>query len=125
MTHDFPRAGSLVWVAEPTFDEEPTIDVVQAIQAWRWCVFFPVEAAIRRKIITRIGTLDVLPEAIKALPIMRSGSRDEGWTLMKFEDGVSRVLGAATDPSVPIYQVVNDTALREMIVSGWRPEKEW
>jgi hypothetical protein len=31
----------------------------------------------------------------------------------------TQVLGRATDPTVPIDQVVNDTLLKEMIVSGW------
>jgi hypothetical protein len=26
--------------------------------------------------------------------------------------------------ALPIYKVVNDTRLKEMIVSGWRPEHE-
>lgn len=33
--------------------------------------------------------------------------------------------GVANDPSVAIYEVVNDTALKEMIVSNWRPANEW
>jgi hypothetical protein len=59
MTHDVPRMGSLVWIAEPTFDEEPTIEQVQQIDQWRWPVFFPLSSALRRSIVTPIGVVPI------------------------------------------------------------------
>jgi len=56
---------------------------------------------------------------------MRSGNRQIAWKMVAFEDDGSRSLGVATDPAVPIYKIVNDTRLKEMIVSGWAPEREW
>jgi len=41
--------------------------------------------------------------------------------LVHEKDGLRRRLGPTEDRSLPIYQVVNDTRLKEMIVSHWRP----
>lgn len=124
VTYDLPKIGSLVWIAEPTFDDEPTLEDVQRIGRWRWPVFFPVAAAIRRKIVTPIGMIP-LPRALEQFPILRSGNRSMGWMAFTESDGVRQRLGPAKDPSIPIYRVVNDTALKEMIVTGWKPEDEW
>jgi hypothetical protein len=124
VTHDVPKIGSLVWVAEPTFDEEPTLDRVRQIHSGRWPVFFPLSSAIRRQLVTPIGQID-LPAALKSFPVMRSGNRDAGWTAFTEVDGVRRRLGTTNDPTLAIYPVVNDTTLKEMVVSGWRPEMTW
>jgi hypothetical protein len=31
----------------------------------------------------------------------------------------------AREPSMPISQGVNDTRLKEMLVTDWRPEQDW
>ena len=126
MTHDVPRMGSLVWIAEPTFDEEPTIEQVQQIDQWRWPVFFPLSSALRRSIVTPIGVVPI-PSALKPFPLMRGGNPQLGWQRVRIVDCSlpSQPLGPATDPSLPMYRIVNDARLKEMIVSGWRPENEW
>jgi hypothetical protein len=124
MSYDVERIGSLIWMAEPVFDEEPTLDQVVHINRWRWPVFFPLSAALRRKIVTPIGPLSV-PESLQSFPLMRSRNGRGGWNLVKFVNGASQPCGDASDPTTPIYSVVNDTRLREMIVSGWRPEDTW
>jgi hypothetical protein len=125
MTHHLPRTGHLVWIAEPIFDEEPTIEDVQRIDRWRWAILFPLGAAIHRKVVTPIGVLPI-PPALESLPPMRSGNKKAGWRAFVFtDDGESRQLGPASDPSLQIYQIVNDTALKEMLVTGWRPEQDW
>jgi hypothetical protein len=124
VTHEIPRIGALVWIAEPTFDEEPSASDVLAIDRWRWCVFFPVKAAVWRKIVTPIAHIDI-PKALQPFPAMRGGNKWAGWQMIVFEGRRSRPIGPATDPSVSIYQVVNDTRLKEMIVSGWRPADKW
>lgn len=125
VTHDRPPVGSLVWVAQPTFDGPPTLTEAQAIDRWRWPVFFPVATALRRRIVDSVGTVEV-PAALTRFPVLRSGSRAAGWQAFTEDDAGTRLqLGPAADASVPVYQVVNDTRLREMIVSGWRPEKVW
>jgi hypothetical protein len=126
MTHDVPRMGSLIWIAERTFDDAPSAQDVESIDRWRWPIFFPLSVAIHRKIVTPIGIVPI-PEALRSFPVMRGGNRQMGWTLTDIPDGSlpSRPLGPATDPSVPIYEIVNDTRLKEMIVAGWRPEDDW
>lgn len=124
MTHYVKRVGHLVWIAEPTFDEEPSLDDVSKIESWRWPVFFPLGAAFRRKLITEIGTIPV-PASLQAFPTLRSGSRVTGWTASTEVNGERRRLGPTSNPSLPIYKIVNDTALKEMIVTGWSPEQEW
>jgi hypothetical protein len=124
MTHDVPRIGSLVWIAAPTFDEEPSLEQVLQLSRWRWPVLFPLTAAIRRKAVTPIGIVAV-PRALQPFPTMRSGNKAMGWMAFTEISGIRQRLGPAKDPSLPIYKVVNDTRLKEMIVSGWRPEDEW
>jgi len=124
MTHYVKRIGHLVWIAEPTFDEEPSLENVAKIESWRWPVFFPLVAAVRRKLVTEIGLIPV-PSSLEAFPTLRSGSKTTGWTAFTEIDGERRILGPTSNPSLPIYKIVNDTALKEMIVSGWRPEQEW
>jgi hypothetical protein len=124
VTHDIPKTGSLIWIAESTFEEEPTLELVRQISEWRWPVLFPLAAAIRRKIVQPIGMIPV-PRALQPFPTMRSGNKTLGWTAFTESEGVRRKLGSTNDRSLPIYGIVNDTRLKEMIVSGWRPEDEW
>ena len=123
-THDVPRIGSLVWIAAPTFDAEPTREQVENIRSWRWPILFPLNDAIRRKIVKPVATVPV-PTHLLPFPTMRSGNRRIGWTAFTEVAGVHRQLGPTEDRSLPIYKVVNDTRLREMVASGWRPECEW
>lgn len=46
VTHDVPTVGTLVWVAEPTFDEQPTSEQARSISEWRWPILLPLAAAI-------------------------------------------------------------------------------
>lgn len=124
MTHEVPKVGAVVWIAEPIFDHEPTADEVREIDGWRWPVLFPLKAALRRRLVTAIGDVP-LPAELRNFPVMRSGNKKMGWMAFAEVDGVRRRLGSAEDASIPIYQVVNDTALKEMIVTGWKPEDVW
>lgn len=124
MTHDVPRIGSLIWIADPIFDELPTLQDVEKVERWRWPVFFPLSAAIRRKIVAPIGKIRI-PAELQEFPLLRSRNGRGGWLLVKFVNGASRPAGPATDPTIPRYSVVNDTRLKEMIVSGWKPEQVW
>lgn len=125
VTHYLPRFGHLVWMAQPVFDEEPTTDDVIAITEWRWPVLFPLGAAVHRHIATKIGTVPI-PESLNRAPTMRSRKGKGKWSALRLVDtGPSVPLGPTDDRSLPIYQVVNDTRLKEMLVSGWVPEREW
>ena len=128
MTHHVERIGHVVWLARPFFDAPPTAEDVGRIEEWRWPIFFPLGAAVRRKIVTPIGVFPI-PAGMEAFPMMRSragkGSGKTAWNLVKFVDGSSRSCGPTSDSSLPIYSVVNDTRLKEMLVSDWAPEQQW
>ncbi len=132
MTHYVPRVrGELIWIAEPTFDEEPTVEDVERIDRWRWPVFFPLSVALHRKLVTRIGMVPI-PRQLQPFPLLRNGDKKHGWRLVRLVQDANgslaisgRGLGQCKDPSVPIDGIVNDTRLKERIVSGWRPEDVW
>jgi hypothetical protein len=123
-TLDIPRIGTLVWIAGPTFAHPPTLDDVRSIREWRWPTLFPVRAAIRRKIVDRIGPISV-PEPLLEPPTMRGGGGPMGWVAFKgFGEG-QQLLGQTRDRSLPIYEILNDSALREKIETGWMPSDEF
>jgi hypothetical protein len=113
-THDVARIGTVVWIAAPTFDEEPSVAEVEEVCEWRWPIFFPLNAALRRKIVTKIGHV-AIPDEMATMPVLRSGNRKIGWRLSRFRNtdaATQELLGPATDPATPIYRIVNDTRLR-------------
>ena len=122
-THKDPKMGELVWVAHGFWAEEPTLEDV-ASASWAWCVFFPLAAALKRHLVFPIGQADI-PSALAEFPIMRAGGKQQGWFLVR--DGVmdNFTFEKATDPSVSPRILVNDTRLREMLVTGWSPENLW
>lgn len=124
VTHQVPRFGDLIWVAEPMFDDEPDVKTVEGIDRWRWPVFFPTGSAVRRKLVNPIGVI-AIPTELKSFPRMRGGNRQMGWREVEYIDGVERVLGITRDALLPISQVVNDTRLKEMLVSDWSPDRDW
>jgi hypothetical protein len=56
---------------------------------------------------------------------LRSGLKGRGWAAFTEINGERHRFGPTSDRSLPLYQIVNDTRLKEMIVSGWKPEQEW
>jgi hypothetical protein len=63
--------------------------------------------------------------ALQSFPTLRSGERRIGWVALTEIDGVRSTLGPTTDRSLPIYQIVNDTRLKEMVVSDWNPDDDF
>lgn len=61
-----------------------------------------------------------VPTELMPFPLLRSGNKATGWQLVELPNGSlpSRSLGPAKDPAVPIYRVVNDTRLKEMILAA-------
>ena len=60
---------------------------------------------------------------------MRSGTAYPGqrttWTAVRLTESGDVLLGETRDRSLPICQIVNDGALKDMLVSGWKPEDDW
>jgi hypothetical protein len=123
-THVTKRMGAFVWIAEPIFDEEPTEAEVTTVGAWRWPVWLPLGAMVRRKLVIPLGLVSIQPE-LRSYPIMRGGLGHQWKRAAVTEDGTTQILPGETDPSLPINQIVNDTRLKEMLVTGWRSEDHW
>lgn len=122
-THKHKRMGSLVWIAEPVFDEEPTLEDVAAIRRWRWCTFFPLGAALRRQLVSEIGYIDP-PAELSLWPDLRGSRGPHNWYLLRNGD-LDRAIRKTEDKLLPPAYVVNDTRLKEMIVGGWSPAMMW
>jgi hypothetical protein len=126
MTHHVERIGHLVWMAAPFYEQPPSIEAVRAVETWRWPVFFPLGAALHRKIVERLGQVDI-PPRLHPMPTFRGSNGVGGWNRVIVDDGGigSKPVGPTEDRSLPIYSVVNDTRLKEMLVSGWMPRDRW
>jgi hypothetical protein len=125
MTHHVERIGHLIWLAEPFFDEVPTVEDVEQIDRWRWPILFPLGAALHRKIARRIGQVEI-PSGLQVVPVFRGSNGRGGWNKVILDvSGSSSPNGPTADRSLPIYSVVNDTRLKEMLVSGWMPADRW
>jgi hypothetical protein len=122
-TYRDPQMGPLVWLADRFWDDEPTVDDASRIDRWKWCVFFPLGAALRRGLVTALGHIPVPPE-IAGFPVMRAGSSAQGWYVVR-GPGRTWPLEATTDARLPPRIVVNDVRLKEMLVSNWTPEDRW
>ena len=119
-THRHARLGALIWIAHDVWDEFPTCDDVLTIDRWRWPVFFPLGTALRRHMADRICRIAIPPE-LAEFPRLRNGGNGQPW--MEYRDGE---LGPTTlDCDLPIAMIVNDTALKAMIVTAWMPVDRW
>jgi hypothetical protein len=124
MTKELPRIGALVWIGSETFAEAPTLLDAESNDRWRWPVFFPLASAVRKKLVDPLGVI-ALPPEIALSPRMRSGNKARGWVACEERDGQMVPIGPTSDPSLPIYSVVNLTRLKEMVSTNWRPEDSW
>ena len=123
-THVTKRMGSFVWIAERIFEGEPTTADVATITDWRWPIFLPLGAMVRRRLVIPLGLVTIPPD-LASYPLMRGGVGHQWKRVAITEDGTADILPAPADPSLPIHQVVNDTRLKDMLVTGWRPEDHW
>lgn len=123
-THVTKRMGSFVWIAKPIFDEEPTDTDVTTISVWRWPVQLPLGALARRKLVIPLGLVPIPPNLL-SYPTMRGGLGHKWKRVAIREDGTAEILTGVADPSLPINHIVNDTRLKEMLVTSWRPEDRW
>lgn len=122
-THRDKLMGYLIWLSAKNYDEMPTLQDARQTSDWRWCVFYALGAAINRKIDIPLGQIDV-PPPLARFPRMRSGGGPQPWH--EYDDGDFAGPGReCADPTLPIRSTVNDTKLKEMIVSGWEPSDRW
>lgn len=124
-----PRYGHLLRVFEGLHANRPADLETLAAQPVQFQIFFPLNAALNRGIVFKVGNVQVPPQW-EAFPLFRSmGLTDpvtkkaKWWGLWNGTDKI-RLDQPLTDAEkkLPILGIVNDTMLIEYIVSGWRPE---
>ena len=122
-----PKFGALIRIFDLLYDKRPSdIQGIVCI-AVRFATFFPLEAAVRKRIVEVVGHVDV-PEHVRDFPVFRGGTVDPKtgkvavWWL--WDGDKSRRVGQLTEEQrkLPIRGVWNDTFLKERIEEGWRPE---
>lgn len=124
-----PHYGPLLRVLPGLFDSRPgqVSDLVQ--QPERFFVFFPLQQALSRGLVSIVGNEDV-PERIRAFPILRgpmvrdSLGKGRDWWLWDGEHEWR--VGELTSEmrKMSLHQGWNDTLLIDRIASGWCPEDD-
>jgi hypothetical protein len=122
------RMGSLLRILPGIFSKRPENFLGLVEQKEQFAVFFPLRAAIKQRIVQIVGH-EELPAWAVAFPLFRNGEggQDEDeevddWWLWDGKKEWS--VGQLTSEMrfYPELQIVNDTALVEMIEDGYRPE---
>jgi hypothetical protein len=123
-----PRWGSLLRVLPGFFDERPK-DFAQIVsQKESFSTFFPLKAAVSKRIFAIAGKEEIPPHA-RAFPLFRAGNWNpatlcvEQWWLWDGEK--SRRIERLSDEQLdwPIKEICNDLALIDRIEKGWTPRK--
>lgn len=125
-THRDKLYGCLLRVLAGFSESLPTDAAVAATEPTAFHTFFPLNAALKRGLVTRVGTAAV-PESEQRFPLMRRrgqvapGGKVLDWWLWNGAEQrqVPRLEPAERDLS--IAEVVNDTLLIERLEAGWRP----
>jgi len=127
-THRHDKFGALLRVLDGFFKSRPKEFDALVKRKHRFVIFFPLGAALRRKIFPIVGHAEV-PDDAKDFPIFRSGAVGKNgkvatWWLW---DGKKEWrIGHLTPEQrrLPIRGVVNYAALIQMIDSFWAPETD-
>lgn len=123
-----PHWGALLRVL-PGFHQERPRDFAQIVaQKESFSTFFPLKAAVSKKIFAIVGREEVPPHA-KRFPFFRAGNwnpatlKVEQWWLWNGEN--SWKVDKLSDEQLdwPIKEICNDRALVERIEKGWTPRK--
>jgi hypothetical protein len=128
-THQHKQWGELLRILPGFFGARPSGFAELVTQREAFVVFFPLKAAVSRKLVSIVGNEQVPLEAQK-FPLFRAAGfvdrsgRVREWWLWDGER--SWQIGNLTDEQrrLPIQEVCNDTALKEMIEEGWTPETD-
>jgi hypothetical protein len=121
-----PERGALLAVMDG-LDVTPATDLTEVVdRPLAFYVLFPLQAALTRDIVRRVGTIGV-PYRFTRHPVLRSRGRVEpdgtvrDWWLW---DGERRWRVEALDDAqrdLSLAEIVNDTLLVERLETGWRP----
>ena len=129
-THNDPQWGQLLRVLPGFFEKRPS-DLSELVKKDEVFVsFFPLQAALRKKIFGVVENHPV-PEDAEDFPLFRAtGWRDKSgkvldWWLWNGKRSW-QIEGQLTpeQKKLPIQEVINDTLLIERIEQGWTPETD-
>jgi hypothetical protein len=124
-----PKYGALLRVLPGIFASRPEEFSELVKQEARFCVFFPLGAAVARQIVSVVGHEEV-PEECRPFPLFRAGVKDpatghvQTWWLWDGEREWRIGKLAPEQRALPLRQVWNDTLLVKRIVEGWSPADE-
>lgn len=121
-----PLMGDLVRVLPGIYESRPLGLNIVTDRKELFFTFFPVGAALARKIVRKIGA-SPLPVGLQSMPPMRNagGRTPEGkvlnWRLL--EGNEERLVEKLTEEQKDwsIRAIWNDTLLVERIIEGWMP----
>ena len=124
-----PHYGELIRVLPGLYELRPSDWGAIASQNERFFAFFPLRAALARRIVSVVAHAEV-PERCKDFPVFRTGTRnpatgrvDVWWLWDGDREWRVRVL-TPEQLELPIRGVWNDTLLIGRIVEGWSPRDE-
>ena len=123
-----PRMGAVIRVLPGFFPERPKEFQAIADQEELYYTFFPVQAAVARKIFAVVGHAEV-PQHAKQFPLFRAGNvnpatgKVEQWWL--WDGDKSSKIDELSDEQLdlPIKSAWNDIMLIQRIEQGWMPRK--
>ena len=129
VTHKSDSHGYVIWIAEPIFEREPTLEDVKNIEKWRWCTFWvPIQGALNHKVFYKIGMIEV-PEQIKSPPTFRVSRLSKGnWGTNKYDEETNRwtnTFVTTQDRTLPVSGWPDIKVLRKWIDTNWKPEDRW
>lgn len=128
-THKHEQYGALLRVFSIFHKTRPEIFDGMIQNEPTFMCFFPLGAAINRKICSIAGNVPV-PESAQSFPIFRNGVADPStkkvatWWLWDGENEWRIGVITTEQRKLPILGVINDTLLVERIESGWTAETD-
>jgi hypothetical protein len=128
-THSVPKWGALICVFQGAHDRRPA-DLAAVVQGpAQFLTFFPLTAAINRRLVEVVANLPVPPERQRFPRFREAGFIDRSgkvldWWLWDGKSG--KQVGPLTDElrQLPILEVLNATALVERIERAWTPARD-
>jgi hypothetical protein len=121
--------GALLRILPGLFEQRPP-DLCELVKAKeRFVTFFPLQAAINRKIFDAVGNCDV-PEWAQRLPLFRAAGyvdklgKVHDWWLWNGEREWRIERLSEDQAKLPMRSVWNDTLLIQRIEEGWTPETD-
>jgi len=126
-THEHDQFGSLLRVFGRIFSTRPNSFEQLVDVCPRFETFFPLAAAVRKKIVTLVANVPI-PFHLRTFPIFRDGvanattGKVETWWLWDGEKEWPVGSISEEQRKLPLRAVINDTLLRERILNGWTAE---